>query len=106
MSENRVSTVNALVVANTGLSACRLFRQELLVCHVNRKREKDMLKQQDMTEAARVVFNELSVTDTETFREIAQNTYISRERCQLILTQLVMAGLADYQFGCYRHLQS
>ncbi|HBN0653935.1 TPA: TrmB family transcriptional regulator, partial [Escherichia coli] len=24
----------------------------------------------------------------------------------LILTQLVMAGLADYQFGCYRHLQS
>ncbi|MFM2546011.1 TrmB family transcriptional regulator, partial [Escherichia coli] len=26
-------------------------------------------------------------------------------RCQLILTQLVMAGLADYQFGCYRRLQ-
>ncbi|EEU2131113.1 TrmB family transcriptional regulator, partial [Escherichia coli] len=26
--------------------------------------------------------------------------------CQLILTQLVMAGLADYQFGCYRRLQS
>ena len=103
MSENRVSTVNALVVANTGLSA---FRQELLVCHVNRKREKDMLKQQDMTEAARVVFNELSVTDPATVREIAQNTYLSRERCQLILTQLVMAGLADYQFGCYRHLQS
>ncbi|EEC8813584.1 TrmB family transcriptional regulator, partial [Escherichia coli] len=24
----------------------------------------------------------------------------------LILTQLVMAGLADYQFGCYRRLQS
>lgn len=78
MSENRVSTVNALVVANTGLSACRLFRQELLVCHVNRKREKDMLKQQDMTEAARVVFNELSVTDPATVREIAQNTYLSR----------------------------
>ncbi|KFH93735.1 hypothetical protein GR07_19095 [Escherichia coli] len=94
------------MVANTGLSACRLFRQELLVCHVNRKREKDMLKQQDMTEAARVVFNELSVTDPATVREIAQNTYLSRERCQLILTQLVMAGLADYQFGCYRHLQS
>ena len=106
MSENRVSTVNALVVANTGLSACWLFRQELLVCHVNRKREKDMLKQQDMTEAARVVFNELSVTDPATVREIAQNTYLSRERCQLILTQLVMAGLADYQFGCYRVLQS
>ncbi|EET0060448.1 TPA: TrmB family transcriptional regulator, partial [Escherichia coli] len=28
------------------------------------------------------------------------------ERCQLILTQLVMAGLADYQCGCYRRLQS
>ncbi|EET5684575.1 TrmB family transcriptional regulator, partial [Escherichia coli] len=26
--------------------------------------------------------------------------------CQLILTQLVMAGLADYQFGCYRRLRS
>ena len=104
MSENRVSTVNALVAVNTCLSACWLFRQELLVCHVNRKREKDMLKQQDMTETARVVFNELSVTEPATVEEIAQNTYLSRERCQLILTQLVMAGLADYQFGCYRRL--
>ncbi|EFL6382863.1 TPA: TrmB family transcriptional regulator, partial [Escherichia coli] len=26
--------------------------------------------------------------------------------CQLILTQLVMAGLADYQCGCYRRIQS
>ncbi|EJA9851360.1 TrmB family transcriptional regulator, partial [Escherichia coli] len=24
----------------------------------------------------------------------------------LILTQLVMAGLADYQCGCYRRIQS
>lgn len=48
-----------------------------------------MLKQQDMTETARVVFNELSVTDPATVGEIAQNTYLSRERCQLILTQLV-----------------
>ncbi|EIL14952.1 hypothetical protein ECO9570_03232, partial [Escherichia coli O111:H8 str. CVM9570] len=39
MSENRVSTVNALAAVNTGLSACWLFRQELLVCHVNRKKE-------------------------------------------------------------------
>ncbi|EIS9721216.1 TPA: TrmB family transcriptional regulator, partial [Escherichia coli] len=53
---------------------------------------------------ARVVFNELSVTEPATVGEIAQNTYLSRERCQLILTQLVMAGLADYQFGCYRRL--
>ncbi|MCM5499951.1 hypothetical protein MMT79_25445 [Escherichia coli] len=53
-----------------------------------------------------MVFNELSVTEPATVGEIAQNTYLSRERCQLILTQLVMAGLADYQFGCYRRLQS
>ncbi len=51
-----------------------------------------MLKQQDMTETARVVFNELSVTEPATVGEIAQNTYLSRLRCQLILTQLVMAG--------------
>lgn len=63
-----------------------------------------MLKQQDMTETAKVVFNELSI-EPATIGEIAQNTYLSRERCQLILTQLVMAGLADYQFGCYRRLQ-
>ncbi|QKN25242.1 hypothetical protein HHJ52_02695 [Escherichia coli] len=56
-----------------------------------------MLKQQDMTETARVVFDESSVTEPATVGEIAQNTYLSRERCQLILTQLVMAGLADYQ---------
>lgn len=50
-----------------------------------------MLKQQDMTETAKVVFNELSI-EPATVGEIAQNTYLSRERCQLILTQLVMAG--------------
>ena len=86
------SAINSLVVINTVLSGCWLFRQELLVCHVNRKREKDMLKQQNMTETARVVFNELSVTEPATVGEIAQNTYLSRERCQLILTQLVMSG--------------
>ncbi|EPT4130157.1 hypothetical protein ACVQMQ_005052, partial [Escherichia coli] len=40
VSEKQHRTLNALVVANTGLSACWLFRQELLVCHVNQKREK------------------------------------------------------------------
>lgn len=94
------------VVVNSDFLSCWLFRQELLVCHVNRKRGKDMLKQHDMTETARVVFNELSVTEPATVGEIAQNTYLSRELCQFILTQLVMAGLADYQFGCYRRLQS
>ncbi|MGT7511476.1 hypothetical protein ACRW1M_27840, partial [Escherichia coli] len=43
LPEKQHRTLNALVVANTGLSACWLFRQELLVCHVNQKREKDML---------------------------------------------------------------
>ena len=51
-----------------------------------------------------IVFNELSKKPA-TAGEIARNTHISRERCQLILTQLVMAGLSDYEFGCYTHLQ-
>ncbi|MGT7579397.1 hypothetical protein ACRW45_25845, partial [Escherichia coli] len=38
--EKRYRTLNALVVANAGLSACWLFRQELLVCHVNQKGKK------------------------------------------------------------------
>ncbi|EIF7171044.1 TrmB family transcriptional regulator [Salmonella enterica] len=62
-----------------------------------------MLKQQDMTDTARKVFNELS-NEPATVGEIAQNTHLTRERCQLILTQLVMAGLSDYQFGCYKRL--
>ncbi|ELV58026.1 hypothetical protein EC991793_2169 [Escherichia coli 99.1793] len=45
-----------------------------MVCHVNRKGEKDMLKQQDMTETARVVFNELSVTDPATVGEMSITT--------------------------------
>ncbi|WP_277971772.1 TrmB family transcriptional regulator [Pantoea agglomerans] len=59
-----------------------------------------MQNQQDMTETARAVFNELS-DKPATVGEVAQNTQLTRERCQLILTQLVMAGLSDYQFGCY-----
>lgn len=62
-----------------------------------------MLKQQDMTEVAKAVFNELS-NEPATVGEIAQNTHLTPERCQLILTQLVMAGLSDYQFGCYKRL--
>ncbi|WP_227509320.1 TrmB family transcriptional regulator [Klebsiella pneumoniae] len=52
---------------------------------------------------ARAVFNELS-DEPATVGEISQNTHLTRERCQLILTQLVMAGLSDYQFGCYKRL--
>lgn len=65
---------------------------------------KDMLNQRDMTETAKAVFNELS-DEPATVGEVAQNTHLTRERCQLILTQLVMAGLSDYQFGCYKRLQ-
>ncbi|VEB98964.1 Uncharacterised protein [Cedecea lapagei] len=63
-----------------------------------------MLNQQYMTETVRAVFNQLSESPA-TVSEIAQNTHLTRERCQLILTQLVMAGLSDYQFGCYKRLQ-
>lgn len=58
------------------------------------------------TQALQVIEEHPDRYEAYVLREIAQNTYLSRERCQLILTQLVMAGLADYQFGCYRHLQS
>jgi hypothetical protein len=63
-----------------------------------------MLNQKDMTEAARAAFNELS-TVPATVGEIAQNAHLTRERCQLILTQLVMAGLSGYQFECYTRPQ-
>ncbi|NDO82652.1 TrmB family transcriptional regulator [Citrobacter sp. NCU1] len=62
-----------------------------------------MVKQQDMTEAAQAVFDKLG-TEPVTVGEIAQNTHLTREHCQLILMQLVMAGLSDYQFGCYKRL--
>ncbi|HBR4491193.1 TrmB family transcriptional regulator [Klebsiella pneumoniae] len=63
-----------------------------------------MLNQQDMTETARAVFNTLT-NEPATAGEIAQNTHLSRECCQLILTQLVMAGLSEYEFGCYKRPQ-
>lgn len=63
-----------------------------------------MLNQKDMTVEARAVFKELGVKPL-TAGEMAQITHLSRERCQLILTQLVLAGLSDYQFGCYKRLQ-
>ena len=42
---------------------------------------KDMLNQQDMTEMAKAVFNELSDSPA-TVGEIAQNTHLTHERCQ------------------------
>ncbi|HDT3696207.1 TPA: TrmB family transcriptional regulator [Enterobacter roggenkampii] len=63
-----------------------------------------MQNQPYMTAEAKAVYKELSASPA-TAGEIAQNTHLSREKCQLILTQLVMAGLSDYQFGCYKRLQ-
>ncbi|MDD9341218.1 MAG: TrmB family transcriptional regulator [Providencia heimbachae] len=51
-----------------------------------------MLKQSDMTEKARLVFN--AVTDEPaTAGEIAWFSNLTDSCCQLILTQLAMAGL-------------
>ena len=99
MPEKRHRTLNALVVVNTGLSACWLFRQELLVCHVNQKREKDMLKQQDMTETAAAVIHFLPADQWVTPRMMTRTTGVSEARCQLILTLLVLAGLAKDNGG-------
>ncbi len=63
-----------------------------------------MLKQQDMTDKAKKVYSELNM-EPATVGEIAQNTNLSQACCQLILTQLVMAGLSDCQSGCYKRLQ-
>lgn len=51
-----------------------------------------MLKHVDMTEKARLVFN--AVTDVPaTTSEVSQDAKLTDSCCQLILTQLVMAGL-------------
>ncbi|UNH23120.1 TrmB family transcriptional regulator [Moellerella wisconsensis] len=51
-----------------------------------------MLKHVDMTEKARLVFN--AVTDEPaTAGEVSQFVELTPPSCQLILTQLVMAGL-------------
>lgn len=63
-----------------------------------------MQNQPYMTAEAKAVFSELSASSA-TAGEIAQKTHLSHEKCQLILTQLVMAGLSIYQFGCYKRLQ-
>lgn len=63
-----------------------------------------MLKQQDMTAEAKAIYDELT-TAPATAGDIAERTHTSLARCQFILTQMVMAGLAFYQFGCYKRCQ-
>ncbi|MDD9272554.1 hypothetical protein [Escherichia coli] len=86
------------MVENTGFLSCWLFRQELLVCHVNQK-GKNMLKQQDMTETAAAVLHFLPADKWVTPRMMTRTTGVSEARCQLILTQLVLAGLAKDNGG-------
>lgn len=52
-----------------------------------------MLKHSDMTEEARLVFEVVPHTIEVTVNEVVECTYLTEERCQLILTQLAMAGL-------------
>lgn len=63
-----------------------------------------MLNQQDMTETAKKVFSQLT-DEPATAGDIAWLTNLSRPCCEFILTQLVLAGLSDYQLGCYMRLR-
>ncbi|MEM6049603.1 hypothetical protein AAH450_03345 [Erwinia sp. P7711] len=53
-----------------------------------------MIKQPDMTESSEAVLHFLSPQWT-TVSEISQIAGMTPARCQLILTQLVMAGMAE-----------
>ncbi|WMY72750.1 hypothetical protein RHD99_14855 [Buttiauxella selenatireducens] len=53
-----------------------------------------MLKQQGMTYTARILYSCLSNANWKSVEYLANLMRISVGRCQLILTQLVMAGLA------------
>jgi predicted transcriptional regulator len=53
-----------------------------------------MLKQQDMTYTAKIIYCCLSKNNWKSVEYLANLMRISAGRCQLILTQLVMAGLA------------
>lgn len=58
-----------------------------------------MLKQQDMTETATAVLHFLPADKWVTPRMMTRTTGVSEARCQLILTQLVLAGLAKDNGG-------
>nr|MDN1090099.1 hypothetical protein [Escherichia coli] len=58
-----------------------------------------MLKQQDMTETAAAVLHFLPADKWVTPRMMTRTTGVSEARCQLILTQLVLAGLAKDNGG-------
>ncbi|EFN6004058.1 hypothetical protein FVV84_07105 [Escherichia coli] len=99
MLQKRCGILNALAVANTGFQLAGFFDKIIGMSRYPEK-VKDMLKQRDMTETARFVFNELSVSEPPTVGDSAQNAYLPRERCQLLLTQLVIAGLMSVSGTC------
>ncbi|MCG9536682.1 TrmB family transcriptional regulator [Providencia huaxiensis] len=52
-----------------------------------------MLKQTDMTEEAKIVLEVVPHSWWASIEEISSYTELAKSRCQLILTQLAMAGL-------------
>lgn len=52
-----------------------------------------MLKQGDITQEARIIFEVTPYTQAVTADEVSQVTGLTQPRCQLILTPLAMAGL-------------
>lgn len=58
-----------------------------------------MLNQQDMTETAAVILHFLPADKWVSARTMMRITGVTESRCQLILTQLVLAGLAKDNGG-------
>ncbi|EGB2526603.1 hypothetical protein M8Q70_002953 [Salmonella enterica] len=58
-----------------------------------------MSKQQDMTETAAAILHFLPCDKWVTAREMVSITGVTESRCQLILTQLALAGLAKDNGG-------
>ncbi|HHR6130120.1 TPA: TrmB family transcriptional regulator [Providencia alcalifaciens] len=52
-----------------------------------------MLKQSDITQEAIIIFEATPYSEAVTAGEVSQLTGLAQPRCQLILTQLAMAGL-------------
>ncbi|MEY0544229.1 TrmB family transcriptional regulator [Providencia rettgeri] len=52
-----------------------------------------MLKQSDITQEAKIIFEATPYTEAVTAGEVSQVTGLTQPHCQLILTQLAMAGL-------------
>ncbi|WP_442836541.1 hypothetical protein [Pantoea ananatis] len=76
------------------LSLDGLRMQSYLYVTCDLKSEKDMNNHEDMTDSAQAVLHFLPAKWTST-EKVSDMTGITRPRCQLILTQLAMAGLVE-----------